>query len=102
MAELKPAHQTILEGIQHHCDELEAIEATMAEGPTEKEAGIPRGTFEMGRTTNIGGLCSLLDVLRETIIPPDKLEGVIAGLTEITYRHMAIDRTIEILRKRKV
>jgi hypothetical protein len=102
--ELKPAHETLLKGIQDHCSALEVIEKTIAEGVLIRTGSgdlIPLGSFEMAKLQNIGGLCSLLEVLRKTIIPADKLDGVIAGLKAITYRHCAIWATIEKLKARK-
>ena len=102
--ELRSAHETMLDQIKHHCGELEKLNEIIAEGaPTQTGSGIriPPGTFEMGRTSEIGGLCSLLKTLEKTIIPADKLDGVIAGLTEIKYRHAAIWATIRALKERK-
>ena len=95
----------MLDQIKHHCRELEKLDVIIAEGPptlTGSGIIIPPGTFEMGRTQEIGGLCSQLETLEKTIIPADKLDGVIAGLTEIKYRHAAIWVTIRTLRARKI
>ena len=101
--ELRPAHETMLNQIKHHCGELEALDEIIAKGPpTQTGSGsrIPPGSFEMGRALEIGGLCSLLTTLWKTIIPADKLDGVIAVLAEIKYRHAAISTTIQRLRER--
>jgi hypothetical protein len=102
--ELRPAHEAMLNQIKHHCSELEKLNKIIAEGApthTGSETRIPPGSFEMGRTLEIGGLCSLLETLEKAIIPADKLDEVIAGLAEIEYHHVAIWGIIRALRERK-
>ena len=100
---LRPFHETVLEGIQGHCRNLVAITRAIADGAlaAELEASIPPGSFEMGRTSEIGALCALLDVLGKTFVPLDKLDVVVEGLREVGYNHSAIDHAIGELEGRK-
>jgi len=100
--ELKPAHETMLASIERHCGNLVGVESAIANGATltDLETIIPPGGLEMYRADQIGGLCSLLDTLKVTIITNDKLDETIARLTGLDYEHAVIYVTIKSLEKR--
>ena len=99
MKELKPAHEVIIEEIKQHCQNLEGIER---QPPSETRFPSTHDFIEgVSRASEIGALCGLLETLQQMVIPPDKLDTVIAELQEITYVHLAIGATIEDLEQRK-
>jgi hypothetical protein len=91
--ELKPAHEVMVEKIKQRCAELPAIEAQIAEGGLKLHGYfISPMELEFGRCQYIGGLCDLLDMLAEMVIPENALGGVIEELQQLTYRHCVIYR----------
>lgn len=98
LKDLKPAHETILEAIEKHSHNLEELNKVT---PEEILAPPWHGDINTPISMEIGGLCTLLTVLEKTFVPIDKIDGVIAGLKAITYRHLAINGTVENLEKRR-
>jgi hypothetical protein len=99
MKTLKPPLEAILDGIKHHCKELQNIEAMVTEARVSGVSS-PSGIMVAACDRNVGGLMSLLDVLEKMIIPRDKVGPVVLGLREITYRHARIFSVIESINNR--
>jgi hypothetical protein len=47
--------------------------------------------LDMTRSQYIGGIAALSEIIQETVIPFDKLDGAIARLRAIKNRHAVID-----------
>lgn len=62
---------------------------------------MPIEILDMTRSQYIGGIAALSEIIQETVIPFDKLDGVIARLRAIKNRHAVIDGAIERLEELK-
>ena len=104
MEEFKPAHQVITKGIASFAVSIQDLEKKARNGGTSISGGkiyiSPRELYEM-KLQQIGGLCGLLDVLREMFIPPNALGEVIGELKKLEHFHAVISGTIECLEKRQ-
>ncbi len=99
---LRPAHEVILDGIEKHCRNITFIDQSINTGDLVSGGRIvPVNEIMTSRAVNIGGLCGLLEVLPQMVIPEEALDGVIARLKGITLRHVLIWSTIRDLEERK-
>jgi hypothetical protein len=98
---LRPAHESIIDAIEQYASTLQRGKERAAEGEIVGEGKPLRpGLEEAIKGQEIGGLCALLDLLKVTIIPQDKLGEIIARLRRIDHHHCAIHTTITILEER--
>lgn len=101
--ELRPAHEVIVDQINVCCKIIKLVDKDIAKGGVGSAGGniwIPASELILGRSQEIGGLCSLLSVLDDIIIPDDKLLVVIEELKKLDYTHAVILSTIKKLSQR--
>lgn len=92
-----------LKTIATHCNAITDMEKLISAGGTTHSGGkIHVGPSELygAKHLQIGGLCSLLDVLKDMVVPAEKLDWVIEELKKLTYPHAVISGTIRDLTER--
>lgn len=102
MKALKPAHELILNKILAHCNNIAEVTKAIQSGGVCTSTGMFLSPMflETARCQEIGGLCSLLEVLEEMILGPDELKVVIDQLREITCHHAAFTCALMLLIER--
>ena len=101
--ELKPAHQVITKRIAAFVETIKGLDKMINDGGVNINRGTTRispSELYATKLQQIGGLCGLLDVLREMFVPLDALDDVIGGLKKLEHHHAAISGTIGYLKQR--
>lgn len=102
MNKFRPAHEEILDKIESHCRNLEGIEKAISSGGAEHDGmSLSVADLTPGKCQEIGGLCSLLEVLEKMSIPEGELDGVIKKLKQLRYPHSYIGDVVKKLVGRK-
>ena len=97
---LKPAHEVILRRIATHCSNICGINESISKGGVMAGSHfLTVGELETGRSQEIGGLCSLLGVLEDMVIPKDKIPWMIGELEKLDCRHLATGKAMQVLSK---
>jgi hypothetical protein len=95
--DLQSIHEVIFKRIQDHCAEIKAVNQTI--GMNHPSSSL-YSNLEDVRCMGIGGLCSLLATLNESILSPGEISFFVEGLEKLDYRHFEIAATIANLKKR--
>ncbi len=102
MSDLKPAHEVITGHIVRLCEGV----ANLDEGIAIKQEGPAQGSIvsleSLGflRSSQMGKLAMLTDVIQEIVIPEDKLPWVIEQLARVSTTHLKLQDTVDVLTKR--